>query len=129
MPLSTSTTSPVWFLWVFCRWRNNVFNLSRDLTRPPQWGVFQINGWAVLMYYHHSDKYGDQRDCDSGDLFLICHVTSQDCMFKGFYKFMEVPQGKSPPCHLWWPLVKCKGKYKVFKLPCYLARPGDWRIM
>ena len=41
------------------------------------------------MVFHHSDKFGDHRYCDSGDtMFSICHLTSRDLMFKVLCKFM-----------------------------------------
>ena len=35
------------------------------------------------MLCHHPNKSCDHRHCDSGNMFLICHVTSGDLEFKG----------------------------------------------
>ena len=78
----------VWCPWVFCKWRYNVFNLLHDLTRPLHWGVLQIHGWELLVLHYYPDRYGDQRHCDCGDMFLICHVTSYDYMFNRLCEFM-----------------------------------------
>ena len=44
----------------------------------------QIHGWELLAVCHHSYKFGDHRYSDGGDIvFLICHLTSRDHMFKG----------------------------------------------
>ena len=64
--------------WVFCKWRYNLFNLSRDLTKPPHLGVMQIYGLEFLVVCHHPDKRSDHRHCVSGDMLLICHMTSRD---------------------------------------------------
>ena len=38
--------------------------------------VMRIYGWEFLGLYHHPDKFGDHRNCDSEDvIFLICLVT------------------------------------------------------
>ena len=59
--------SLVWFPWVFCKWRYNVFNLSRDLARPPHSGVMQIYRWKFFAVYYHVSKFDDHRHCDSRD--------------------------------------------------------------
>ena len=63
----------------------------------------QIHEWELLAVCHHTDKSCDHNHCNSGDImFLICHVTSREHMFKGLYEFMgEAPRGESPPCHVW----------------------------
>ena len=50
-------------------------------------------GWELLAVCHHPDKRGDHRHCDYGDMFLICHMTLSDHMFKGLCEFMG---GSSP---------------------------------
>ena len=46
-------------------------------------------GWEFFAVCHHPDKSCDHKHCDSGNsIFLICHVTSPQNMFKGLYKFM-----------------------------------------
>ena len=63
-------------------------NLSRDLKTTSLRGHANYK-WELLMVYHHSDKFGDHRHCDSGVLFLFfCHVTLHDHMFKMLCKFM-----------------------------------------
>ena len=40
------------------------------------------------------------------EMFLICHVTSREQMFKGFIELMSgSPHDESPPYHVWGPLV------------------------
>ena len=52
-----------------------------------------LYGWESLTVYYHPDEFGDHRHCDSKNvLFLICHLTSMDHMFKGLCKFI----GESP---------------------------------
>ena len=41
------------------------------------------------MIHHHSDESYDHKHCD---MFLICHMTSGEHMFKGLYEFI----GESP---------------------------------
>ena len=38
---------------------------------------------------HHPDIFGNHRHCDSGDKFLICHMTLPDQVFKGLSEFMS----------------------------------------
>ena len=76
-----SARTLVWHLWFFCKWRYNVLDSSRDLARPYHWGVMQICERELLAMCHHADKLFLQRHCESGNMFLICHVTSSD-MFK-----------------------------------------------
>ena len=41
------------------------------------------------MVCHHPGKFGDHGHCDSEDImFLICYMTSGNCMFKGLCEFM-----------------------------------------
>ena len=42
----------------------------------------RICGWEFLAVCHHSDKSCDHKHCFSGDIFLICRVTSREHMFK-----------------------------------------------
>ena len=44
------------------------------------------------MLCDYADKSCDHKHCDGGDMFLICHVTSREHMFKGLCEFM----GRSP---------------------------------
>ena len=39
------------------------------------------------------------------EVFLICHVTSPEHMFKVLCEFMGVCHGESVSCRVWWPLV------------------------
>ena len=83
----------VWCPWIISKWRYNVINFSLDLTRPPYWGFIRINEWKLLAVCHHPDKFGDHRYFDNGDImFMICHWTSRDQIFKGLCEFM----GRSP---------------------------------
>ena len=40
---------------------------------------------------YHPDKFGDHSRCESGHMFLICHATSCDHMFRGLCYFMPKP--------------------------------------
>ena len=41
------------------------------------------------MLCHYAYKSGDHKHCDGGDIkFLICHVTSNEDMFKVLFEFM-----------------------------------------
>ena len=66
-----------------------------------------IYGWDFLAVCHHPDKFDDHRHCDSDDLmFWICRMTSHGLMFNEFCYFTgRKSYVKSPPCHVWWPLV------------------------
>ena len=57
--------------------------------------MIQIYGWEFLAVCNQPDKSCDPKHCDSGDImFLICHVTSCEHMFKRLCEFMgEVPHG------------------------------------
>ena len=46
------------------------------------------------MLCHYADKSCDHKYCDGGDIFLICHVTSREHMFKGFCEFMGTMFGR-----------------------------------
>ena len=82
---------------LFCKRIYNRFNLWHYLTRPPYWRVVKISGRKFLTVCHHPDKFGDDGHCKSGDIFLVCHVTSPDHMFKGLYVafWVEAFHGKS----------------------------------
>ena len=80
-----SASCQVWCPWVFCKWRYNVFNLSRDFTWSSQRRVILIYGWGLLAVCHHPDK-----SCDHSEdiMFSICHVTSRKHMFKWLDEFI-----------------------------------------
>ena len=40
------------------------------------------------MLYYDADTSCDHKYCDDGDMFLICHVTSREQIFKELYEFM-----------------------------------------
>ena len=48
----------------------------------------QGNLWVDAVYYH-PDKSCDHKHCGTGDIFLICHVTSRDHMCKGLCEIMD----------------------------------------
>ena len=113
---------------VFFRYRY-VFNLSRDFTWTPHWGVMWIYGWELLAVYHHPDKSCGHKHCDIRDKFSICHVNFRKHMFKDYMNlWVEVPHSESPACHVWWSLVWCKWRYKVFNMSHDLTKPRDWGI-
>ena len=72
---------------VFCKLRYKVFNLSCDFTLPLNWGVTQIYKWELLAVCHYPAKSSDHNHCDSVDMFLICHVTSCEHIFKMLCEF------------------------------------------
>ena len=43
----------------------------------------QINEWELLVVCHHPSKSFDHKHCDSGNMFLICHVASSLSKFFG----------------------------------------------
>ena len=45
-------------------------------------------GGSFLPYITTLTSFGNHRQCNCGDKFLICHMTSHDQMFKGLHKFM-----------------------------------------
>ena len=52
-------------------------------------------GGSILVESHHPNKFGDNGYCDKWDLiFLICHVTSHNHLFKWSSDFMV---GRSSP--------------------------------
>ena len=65
-PLCISTPCLVWCSWVFCRWRYNLFKLSRDIPLPLNWEVIRIYEWELFALCHHPDKSCDHKRCDSG---------------------------------------------------------------
>ena len=67
------------------------------------------------MVTHHPDKFGDHKHCDSGDImFLICYVTT--CLKVYVNLWVEANHGRSPPSHIFWPMISFKWRYKVFHL-------------
>ena len=48
---------------------------------PPHSEAILISGWEHLAMSHHPDKFGNYRHEDSGDISLICHITSRDHVF------------------------------------------------
>ena len=116
----------MWCPWTFCRWRYNTYNFTRNPTWTPPWGVMRIYGWELLAVCHHLDhKYFDAGYI----MFLIGHVTSYKHMFKGHVNLcVETPHGESPPCLVWWLLVWCKWKYKLFNMSRDLTTTRDWKI-
>ena len=65
------------------------------------------------------------------EMFLICHMTSLNHMFKGLYVILwvEVFHGKSHTLPGWWILVVCEWRYKIFNLSCDFPKPFHQRIM
>ena len=62
----------------------------------------RISGWDLLVICHHTDKFADYGHGESGDMFLTCHMTSPDHMFKGLYVNLWVRafHCKLPPCQV-----------------------------
>ena len=46
----------------------------------------RIYGWELLAVCHHP-KSRDHKHCDSGGMFLICHVSSREHILKGLCEF------------------------------------------
>ena len=56
------------------------------------------------MEIDHFIKYGGHSYCSNRDIiFSACHVIKPDHVIKESSNYMiEAPQGKSPPCQVWW---------------------------
>ena len=98
----------------FCRWRY-VFNLSRDLAWPPHWEGMQTYGLELPVLCHYGDKSCDHKYCSGEDMFLVCHVTSREHMFKGLCEFM----GWSPS--RWVTILPCLVNIGLVQVEIYLA--------
>ena len=69
---------------VQCKWRNTIFNLSYDLTRPRNYRTIYFYNWELLIVYRHPNKFGSPEHCGSGDILtLVCHVIPQDHVTDG----------------------------------------------
>ena len=119
----------VWCPCLSCKRMYSRFNLWHYLTRSPNLRVMKISGREFLAVCHHPDRFGDDGHCKSGDMFLVCHVTSPDHIFKGLYVtfWVEAFHGKSSSnqdgdywpcasgdikfliCHVTWPNYVIKG--------------------
>ena len=98
-----STPGLVWCPWVFCRWIYSEFNLSHYLTWLPHWGAIQIGSF---LWYVTTLTSLVTVNIVKMELFLICHITSCEHMFKCIYKFMAgSPSQWVTTYHVWWPLV------------------------
>ena len=97
--------------WIFCKWGCNSLNLWHQLTRPPH---RRVSGWEFLAVCYHPDKFGDHVHCESGDMFLICHVTSPDHTFKGLHITLWVKafHGKLPPYQVGGYWLRASGDIK-----------------
>ena len=80
-------------------------------------------GWKLLTEYHHPDKFIHKRYCHSRAMFLICHVTSSLKLYVTLW--VKGPHGKSPICYVWWSLVQCRQRHKIFYLSRDLTKSGD----
>ena len=75
---------------IYCKWINNIFNLSLDLTWSLHWGVMQIYGWKLLAVCHHPDKSCDYKHWYGENIvLLICHLSSREHMFKWLRECMD----------------------------------------
>ena len=55
----------------------------------PIFTTMGIYGLELLVVYHHPNESCDHKFCDSRDIiFLICHMTCREQMFKGIYEFI-----------------------------------------
>ena len=55
------------------------------------------------MVSYHPPKFGGHKHCGSGDMFLICRVTSKDHMTQEPYDFIgRSLLGKTPPLYQVW---------------------------
>ena len=64
----------VWYPKVSCKWRHNIFKLSRDLTRSHDQRTKWLHGWELLVACDHSHKFGNHRHCDSELLWHLWRV-------------------------------------------------------
>lgn len=68
-----------------------MFNLLCNLTRPHEQRIRLLNRWELLAMYHHHKMYSDHSHENMGNLLnFICHVTSHDHEFQGFFDAMGV---------------------------------------
>ena len=76
--------------------------------------------WDLLTIHYHPDGFGNHRNCDSGDImFLICHLTSRNHMFKGLCEFMGWSSSQlvtTLPCFVAISLLQVEKKYFMFHL-------------
>ena len=86
----------VWCSWV-CRWRYNVFNLSRDVTWPPHWEIMRIYGSELLVLCHYANKPCGHNHCEGLFNNYVTHRgwwKTSDGKQKGWVVLDEKPQ-----CH------------------------------
>ena len=78
----------------------------------------EISKWEFLAVCYDTDKFGDCKHCESWDMFLICHVTSPDHIFKMLYVnlWVETFHVKSPSCQVggYWLCASGDIKYLIF---------------
>ena len=87
----------------FCKRRYDRL-MSRELTRPLHWGVKQISGWEFLPVCYHI--------CESGYMFLICHVTI--CLKTYATLWVGACCGMAPPFHVSGYWLHLSGYMKYF---------------
>ena len=124
-----STTCLVGCLWVFCSWRYNAFNLSRDLTWSTHLEVMRIYEWELLVLCHCADRSCDHRHCDRENIFFYSAtwLLVNTCLKVYVNLWVESAMVNN---HLamfrgHWPSVSGDIKYLM---PSELTRSRDWRI-
>ena len=61
----------------------NVFNLSRNFSRPCDYRMTPLDGWQSLVVSHHLVMYSGHWSSASRDMiYLICPIISQDHVIK-----------------------------------------------
>ena len=100
--------------WIFCRWRYDVFNLSRDLTWSLHWACEQCGGGNIMLFnlscdfswthverivwihgskpvtlYHHLTTFGSHWSIANGNKYSIWRVTLQNHVIEGSSNFMS----------------------------------------
>ena len=69
-----STPCLCWGSYAFCKWRYNVFNFYRYLTRPTNWRVIRIHDWELLALCLHPGKFGGHGHYGSGDINILVNT-------------------------------------------------------
>lgn len=133
--------------------------MSRDFTKPHDWGVTWLCEWELFMIWHHLSKFGSHKYCSSKDVYyfvtssckstwlkcqvatttdapssgyktaLVCHVMSQDHIIKGSCDKVGAYRGKLSSCKIWWPKASGSGDIMVYVSSPELARPRNHRVM
>ena len=65
-----STPYNVWCPLVKCKWRYNIINLLRELTRPRHWRIMWCYGWELLIACLQRVKFAGYRHCGNAEIMF-----------------------------------------------------------